>query len=104
MTAPTPATARDAAHTPGPWHLEWRLGDGDKSSFISADDERIFEYICIIPHDDVTEDGVPVIHANARLIAAAPGTAAERDRLMAINGELVAALRLAEEELAFDHK
>jgi hypothetical protein len=36
--------------------------------------------------------------ANARLIAAAPETAAERDRLREVNAELVAALKQAFEE------
>jgi hypothetical protein len=39
-----------------------------------------------------------VREANARLIAAAPETAAERDRLKALNAELLEALRLTADQ------
>ena len=41
-----------------------------------------------LPYDDQAER-----EANARLIAEAPETAAERDRLKALNAELLAALK-----------
>lgn len=58
------------AHTPGPWTFE--VHDGAKSSAMYAKDDRICEPVCVIPHDDITEEGYEVVLANARLIAAAP--------------------------------
>jgi hypothetical protein len=73
-------------HTPGPW--------------------RIFNSTDIFPDDNDTEglrqiadcsvsEHIPFTEqqANARLIAAAPETAAERDRLKVVNAELLAVLK-----------
>jgi len=61
-------------HSPKPWKLagdiETRLLE--KQTEIYAADDRLCEPIAIIPHDDVTDTGVPVIIANAHLIIAAP--------------------------------
>lgn len=76
-------------HTPGPWQLESR-GDGTydlwhKGTFAGIDWGRGAP-------DRLEPDDVQTFEANARLIAAAPETAAERDRLREINAELLAAL------------
>ena len=77
-------------HTPGPWRVEPRPMLGQIA--IYSDD----------PHgmDPKTETNLicamhngPVNAANAALIASAPDLLAERDRLRAVNAELVAALR-----------
>jgi len=81
------------AHTPGPWEIKW-IGGGKQSPIIptNAPGSELFEPIAIVPHDDYTEHGLPEIRANAALIAAAPETAAERDKLREINAELLKAL------------
>ena len=62
-----------AEHTPGPWTLNLCLDDGfSKSSSIVSDYGALMEEIAIIPHDDLSTEGVPEVRANARLIAAAP--------------------------------
>jgi hypothetical protein len=78
-----------SGHTPGPW-------------LIQQGDEWADGIVTLHGHN---EDGTPMYwtvasynrrrdeaEANARLIAAAPETAAERDRLREVNAELVAAL------------
>lgn len=72
-----------SAHTPGPWELA-PCGDilGNRST---ATDNGLVCTMCIDRRDD---EGA----ANADLIAAAPDTAAERDRLRAVNADLLAAL------------
>ena len=86
-------------HTPGPWHIECREDDlvrfssahtigGKPNVAIWADGEHaasgFFREIALVAQDDM---------ANAALIAAAPETAAELDRLRAVNVELLAALK-----------
>ena len=83
-----------SGHTPGPWKLEtvrtscglchkigpfpWREGQEN--------------HACI--YDDYPPPGGrPELVANARLIAAAPETAAERDRLNELNAELLETLK-----------
>lgn len=82
-------------HTPGPWtfgpcYVEagkpfGYYVNGPKSE---ADEYGITERICTTPNVRWGERQI----ANARLIAAAPETAAERDRLREINQELIEAL------------
>ena len=92
MTAPTPATAaRDAAR----YHME-RHDDDDGAIRYEIWDCAPDSYgvLCVVP-DDLADDAKAkaeqiVVAMNSR---AAPETAAERDRLIAINGELLAALR-----------
>lgn len=70
-------------YTPGPW----RVGEsGPKTTDIKSG------HNCLIAR--VIQDGLP--EANARLIAAAPETAAERDRLREINAVMLAALQEAQ--------
>ena len=84
-----------AQHTPGPWRVEnhstWReiviyafysIGDYP----IASINKRHTAKTASSP-----EIEGPMAEANARLIAAAPETAAERDRLKASNAELLAA-------------
>ena len=69
-----------AQHTPGPWIndapgcVAKHWPEGGKAT------------VCICPAGAEGE-------ANARLIAAAPETAAERDQLRALNADMLAALR-----------
>lgn len=75
-------------HTPGTWFF-------DGSTFICArtvykvDRSRIVASV----HSFELRGGDNEKQANGRLIAAAPETAAERDRLKEVNAELLAALR-----------
>ena len=72
-----------AAHTPGPWSYLPPAKDENRYigwSIFSSEIEPVAE-VTINANSE----------ANARLIAAAPETAAERDRLRDINAELVAA-------------
>lgn len=64
-------------HTPGPWFV-------DAHKNVVAEGGGLVAFPCISAGFDQ--------EANARLIAAAPETAAERDRLKEINAELLDAL------------
>jgi hypothetical protein len=76
-------------HTPAPWKLEgnWEIDSNPIGGWISTEHP--------VPLFELTPmTGNPAgIIANARLIAAAPETAAERDRLKAVNADLLAALK-----------
>ena len=83
-----------AEHTPGPWRV-FTTKDGTKVIGIGE-----------LNGAGVADCGFGVWRggskealANARLIAAAPETAAERDRLREVNAELLAALKALLEEL-----
>ena len=75
-------------HTPGPWTTEhnapfvWGIYGPDNNWIAQT----------LPKSDDGSADSPDQVEANARLIAAAPETAAERDRLREINAELLAAL------------
>jgi hypothetical protein len=63
--------------TKGPWEYDTCLADhGNKSTPIYSEadgaDADLYEPVCIIPHDDITEAGYEQVKANAHLIAAAP--------------------------------
>jgi hypothetical protein len=74
-------------HTPGPWRFS---SDGHIVSASTG------ERVCT-PHSTLlggkVSDQIKDLKRNARLIAAAPETAAERDRLREVNAELLAALK-----------
>lgn len=79
-----------AQHTPGPWYFDEVRNVREEST----------DYCVATIHDDSghvdPEYSVPLPRdANARLIAAAPETAAERDKLKEINAELLEALEIA---------
>ena len=72
-----------STHTPGPWTYDEQLADsGNKETEMVGESEHLYEPVCVIPHDDITEEGEREIQANARLIAAAP------DLLEALRGVL----------------
>ena len=74
------------AHTPGPWTAKFGTNNG--WDVVAANAK-----IAIEPWSDGMDgDWNKTSIANARLIAAAPETAAERDRLRAVNADLLAAL------------
>lgn len=75
-----------SGHSPGPWTL---TEYGDDHALLDADEGRL----CVIPASRyLDERNDPTQEANAALIASAPCLLAERDRLRAVNAELVAAL------------
>jgi len=75
-----------AKHTPGKWHASnLRI-----FANINGLDRRVAE--CYRPAISGEYDGGEC-EANARLIAAAPETAAERDRMKEINNDLLEALK-----------
>ena len=82
-----------AAPTPGPW--EWDAGDIGQDYPASYCDVFVDGGNLIIAqvNDRFSRE---IGHANARLIAAAPDTAAERDRLKVKNEGLVKALESVE--------
>jgi hypothetical protein len=71
-----------AQHTPGPWVVV--AGNQRRAVRVCAKSETIS---VATVHSLTDQD------ANARLIAAAPETAAERDQLRALNADMLAALR-----------
>lgn len=78
-------------HTPGPWEADTlRVWAGTEANLV---------YIASLKF--VSDTGLPddEAWANAALIAAAPDTAAERDRLKAQNAELVRILEAALERM-----
>lgn len=71
----------ETKHTPGPWYV-----DHDR---VTVRAEMLAKPV------QIAACGTPTstyAQANARLVAAAPETAAERDRLREVNRELVAAM------------
>ena len=85
------AAEQQAQHTPGPWTAEGftvYAGDGDDFGDVAratAGDSHVD------PDYHLDRPDYERI-ANTRLIAAAPETAAERDRLREVNADLLAAL------------
>jgi hypothetical protein len=75
--------SKEQKHTPGPW-----IVDGVE---VYALDDCEFHSVADASCNYTCRDEVEAI-ANARLIAEAPETAAERDRLKEINVELLEAL------------
>lgn len=74
-------------HTPGPW-----VTAGWKNLVINAYQGTPDQCtICCAPGGS-RNASIEEMQANARLIAAAPETAAERDRLKAMNAELIESL------------
>lgn len=85
----------DAKHTPGPWFV----GASTGPNCARIETENGAQVAAVNVQSFVTvKQGQPVYewsdegYANALLIAAAPETAAERDRLKEINAELIEAL------------
>jgi hypothetical protein len=79
----------NTTHTQGPWIAEYRnrsYFDIFAPSAHAADSPRASKVAEICSNGNKSIDEM---RANARLIAAAPETAAERDRLRTINSELV---------------
>lgn len=76
----------ETKHTPGPWEVR-KTASGNP--FIYAGQLNVAGVAIARPGIDSATSA-----ANARLIAAAPETAAERDRLKEINAELLEALLL----------
>ena len=94
-------------HTPGPWCV----GAINDCLFIinrqprPSNDYVVFEgsgFATVDKFQIIAKLDYPSADANARLIAAAPETAAERDRLREVNAELLAALKDAVSALDAD--
>jgi hypothetical protein len=73
-----------SAHTPGPWRAKKATVRGEVNEWYVTDDDGV-----AVIASCVTDIAGEPSEANARLIAAAPDTAAERDRLREINAELL---------------
>ena len=70
-------------HTPGPWHVGVKTAHHGRDIYgPHGESVAITDDVATFPE---------TAYANARLIAAAPETAAERDRLREVNAELLAA-------------
>jgi hypothetical protein len=67
-------------HTPGPWEVNTLVRCWD---ILKAGEERLVGLLAVVLSSE----------ADALLIAAAPETAAERDRLKEVNAELLEALK-----------
>lgn len=80
------------AHTPGPWHITDDNYGRYRDIYVMAKGRSI---VRMEPWD--------TMDADARLIAAAPETAAERDRLKEVNAELLAALKEAHQIARGEH-
>lgn len=76
-------------HTPGPWKVQPAPFAPGDIQVVLQDDFRIYIPLMATDWDDAKRQ---LMRANAKLIAAAPETAAERDTLKAINAELLEAL------------
>ena len=59
-----------AAHTPGPWQIEWNVAQGGEGHYITVSNDmgELSRIAAVLFHDDA--DGET--RANARLIAASP--------------------------------
>ena len=86
-----------AEHTPGPWTFRRAITSTDGGFDYGIDAIVKGKKRYIAEAFEVVGNGVKVdALANARLIAAAPETAAERDRLKAVNAAMLAALKAVE--------
>ena len=81
---------KTAQHTPGPWEIIPH-GAGETADMTIREDKTSGQYVALVQVFG-DSDFAPRARANAALIAAAPETAAERDRLRAENAELRGAL------------
>lgn len=75
--------------TPGPWLADIRIDDGySKSSEIySREESEIQEPICIVPHDDITEEGEQEVIANIALLTNAYQLPELESQLTALTAE-----------------
>ncbi len=82
----------DSRHTPGPWRVNNVFIDNNPNRYIVGQarwgGRNIADCGTSVGDDRDTNE------ANARLIAAAPETAADRDKLKAENASLLAALKV----------
>ena len=91
--------------TPGPWYPKpapygwdvWGNLDDGKDTWVGPV-QRIISPHARIGNSRAIEAAWDETEANARLIAAAPETAAERDRLKEVNAELLEVLRLTADQ------
>ena len=82
---------KQTQHTPGPWTVK-----DDKRTGVSVFSTDSEYSVCHMSIAAEVNRGPAVARANARLIAAAPETAADRDRLAAENKVLREALQMIE--------
>ena len=83
----TANSSKQSDHTPGPWFT-----DPSRAVYANSSDR----VIKVADTRAAADDGITISEAkaNARLIAACPETAAERDQLREVNADLLAALEL----------
>ena len=80
-------TDQPAAPTPGPWRAKQQ-----RWNHWTIHDQGIKQIATCIAGTSRRQPDIDEVKANARLIAAAPAAAAERDRLKMVNEGLVKAL------------
>ncbi|MBL4766313.1 MAG: hypothetical protein JKY94_01070 [Rhodobacteraceae bacterium] len=87
----------NATHTPGPWEFLPSDHYGYAALWNPETREEILVTGGLNDGDEpITWMGEELSEANARLIAAAPETSTERDALLAVNAEMLEALRMAD--------
>lgn len=59
-------------HTPGPWQVHYSP-DGKATEFLPPTGSELMEAVCIVPHDDITDEGLREITGNMALIKNLPG-------------------------------
>lgn len=86
-------------YTPAPWK-ENCSPDG-KETGITGPESELNEPVCIIPHDDVTEEGMEEVKANMALIQNAPAMYEQLDDLIPVLEYLYQTYNSAE---AYSHR
>ena len=94
------APGTHAQHTPGPWYTAWAIStEHGPVCNIRTGKQGMGPTVALVYGDEANAPDKPITYeqaqANAALIATAPETAAERDRLRQVNEVMVEALRAA---------
>ena len=89
-----------AQHTPGPWYTAWAIStEHGPVCNIRTGKQGMGPTVALVYGDEANAPDKPITYeqaqANAALIATAPETAAERDRLRQVNEVMLEALRYA---------
>ena len=88
----------DGKHTPGPWYTAWAIStEHGPVCNIRTGKQGMGPTVALVYGDEANAPDKPITYeqaqANAALIATAPETAAERDRLRQVNEVMVEALK-----------
>jgi hypothetical protein len=93
-----PASSRTTAHTPGPWAWRHTPGVPDELEIVAVADR--LQVASAWGGLDFNDDTDPTMHANARLIAAAPELLAALKAFVTINRRSAAVATFANAEAA----